>query len=249
MTSNKVPTSVKTINRKAPKRFAISELAESQRRVGIEPRDRLEWAIRFAQSDDPTTTGDWLNLRMELFSYAVSLVWWEKIPRTVREPLKDMYRRPTAPEFMSEKSLPDELAVKRARQALRGILDELLKTGHFIEKVERAIYLPTPLRRADVEWQPKDELERWVELRLSEFEAFWKYPPHEFSRERDLVSQARGHFLDLLDGLGEYLRICPGTHPAPLVFAANRLNQEYCDTPCQNRSAVNRSRARKDEKQ
>lgn len=229
----------------APDTVPLSEIEALQGVVGIEPRDRLEWAIKFAQEADPRTSGEWLTLRMAVYAFASSLVWWDRIPKGVRHALQERYTRG---ETRLRITLPSKDVVRKIRDKFRSVLEAFEKTGHYTQELLRTIHLniSIPQRKPSEDVLPlhQTELEEWTD-RLRDISADWRYPPHEFDR-RQVEENALTHFLDLLAGPpGEFVRICPEQHPRR-IFVASRLNQNFCQTKCQNRAAQRDLRSRKE---
>lgn len=194
--------------------------------VGIEPVDRLEWAVNFAQQAEPVTTRDWLNLRRSVDAFANSLVWWDRVPGSVRGELQRHYSH-----GVSCSDGPSVRVVRKIRKAFGDILGKLERSGRYTQTLPRTIWFAAA--------EPKEWIERFGHANA----AYWRYPRYRFTR--GWIKDALLHFLDLLAGPpGELLRICPEQH-SRRFFVASRPNQEFCSTKCQNRAAQREHRARK----
>lgn len=206
----------------APSKELLTHLEKIQRRVGLTGRDRLQWAVAFAQRDlDALTPGEWMDLLMELRVFLASpypqdfagidAALRQLRPRPPRLPLTVIFK----PRITEEDA-------KEIQTAFRDILQQLITSQWGI-----------------------------IEMPPLSIGIYYTHHPERPSRTRvlleastpDVTVKARYVLTYLLGAHGELLRQCP--EPAcRRIFVASRPNQSYCSSRCLSRAGTRTYRQR-----
>ncbi len=196
-----------------------------QMRVGREPRERLAWALVFAQRDlGSLTPGDWENIRWELWSFTLT-PWWK-----LAEAGWGQGRIYEAYDF------PEQADVISAQTKFGETLADLQHKGFsMIGPVAEILIVP---------WS-RTEKGQTLRVALEELTP-GEFPPPDslYCPLSEFSIYAESRFGLLIGQFGEYLQICP-EEDCGRWFVANRSNQDYCSSRCQMRAATNRYRQKR----
>lgn len=207
------------------RKLPFPEYEKIQMRVGREPRERLAWALAFAQRDlDSLTPGGWEDIRWELWAFTLIPFWKPAEAGGDQERIYEAYDFAEQADVISAQTKFGETLwdLQHKGWSMIGPVTELLivpwsktETGqHFRVAFEALTHGAVP----------------------SPGSLYW--PLSEFS------TYAESRFGLLIGQFGEYLHICP-EKDCGRWFVANRTNQDYCSSRCQMRSATNRYRQKK----
>ena len=227
-----------------------------QLRVGKTPSERLRWALTFAQRDlDVLTNGEWVDLRLELNSFATFLVWWDRIPVYQRDKLRRQYGHSLHVMPFTRPITEEEARKTQAR--FRGVLEELRQTNRTTigpmsvtysvtlhktptkKFLERVINLPDRPAR-----DLKANVVRSLLALLQQAMPGFGTPIMQVHGGFD--NQPLIKFAELLAGHSAMVRTCP-REGCTRWFVARRLNQDYCSKACQTLVTTWRHRKKKRE--
>lgn len=235
-------------------RFAQHETI--QLRVGKNPAERLRWGLTFAQRDlDALTNGEWVDLRLELNSFATFLVWWDRIPVYQREKIHQQYGHSLHVMPFTRPITEEEARKTQAR--FRGVLEELRQTnrttiGPMTVKYSVALRKTPPqkfLERVfNLPDRPARDLKANIVRSLSALlqQAMPGFGTPIMQVHGGFENQALVKFAELLAGHSAMVRTCP-REGCSRWFVARRLNQDYCSKACQTLVTTWRHRKKKRE--
>ena len=222
-------------------RFAQHETI--QLRVGKNPPERLQWALNFTQLDlDNLTNGEWVDLRLELNSFATFLVWWDRIPGFHREKIRQQYGHSL--HVMQFSSPITEEEARKTQIRFQEILEELKQAKQAtvgpmsvtysvtLRKTPPQKYLERVLNLPD---RPTGDLKANMVRSLSAFlqQSMPGFGTPFMRVDGGFENQALIKFAELIAGHPGMLRTCP-REGCSRWFVARRLNQEYCTKKCQS---------------
>ena len=199
-----------------------------QMRVGREPRERLAWALAFAQRDlSCLTVGDWENIRWELWAFTLIPFWKPAEARASQGRVYEAY------------DFAEQADVISAQTKFGETLADLQHKGFsMIGPVAEILIVP---------WS-RTEKGQTLRVALEELTP-GEFPPPDslYWPLSDFSTYAESRFGLLIGQFGEYLQICP-KKDCGRWFVANRSNQDYCSSRCQMRAATNRYRKKKEKR-
>lgn len=217
--------------------LAYADADALQLRIGVDPIERLEWALRFAETDDTQLTAadrDIERWQLALFA-GTPIFWWDRLP-TNYQLLREKFghcRRIGAWKM----PVPDDELVGSVRKKFQQILSTLRGEGFYAIKLNVSYVIqlgdPTQFR------EPKDF-----------------HPPLYFDEDLDKLSrgmlvragelgdEAKFKFAELLAGHHGALRIC-GEPKCQRWFVSRNSLQTYCGPACQSRATSRALRERK----
>jgi len=209
-----------------------------QLRIGVDPIERLEWALRFAEKDDPQLTAadrDIERWQLALFS-GTPIFWWDRLPSNYQL-LREKFGHCRRQIGTWKMPVPDDELVGSVRKKFQGILDILRREGACAVKLNVSYVIqlgnPTQFR------EPKDF-----------------HPPLYFDEDLDQLSrgklvkggelgdEAKFKFAELLAGHHGALRTCAEKKCSRWFVSRNSL-QNYCGSACQSRATSRMHRERK----
>ena len=225
-------------------KLAWADADALQLRIGVDPIERLEWALRFAETDAAQLTAadrDIERWLLALFA-ATPIFWWERLP-TNYQLLREKFGRSRQPNGQPlfgawEMEVPDDELVADVRQGFQKILTRLRTEDECTIPV-KSYYV---ISRGDAAQfkEPKDF-----------------HPPLYFEKRKDDVlsravlvgtggfqNEAIFRFAELLAGHHGALRICAETK-CSRWFVSRNANQNYCSAACQSRATSRMHRERK----
>ena len=241
--------------------FTLGEMALTQRRIGVEPMERLKWALRFAQEPDAARTSiDEDRVRLEVYAFANSLVLWDRVPARVRAELKNVYVNYES-DARAGQWVPNSLEVRKIKELFGGMIEDFWNGKTIRQDGFRCLY-----KRLSYELGPdvlqlrQSESERWSDL-LGAIPPFWNYPFRQFhfaeesteSKEQLQALRVRlmalANLFDLLsEAPPDSFRKCPARHPGG-IFIATKPSAKWCPyRKCGNSFRVNKHRAKEQNK-
>jgi len=225
-------------------------------RIGVNPLERLQWALSFGQKDlELLTSGDRDNLRLELTAFAEKQLRnlrfgrWQ-LPKSIAD---------ASVEDFGDREIPTDKELLDIHAKFHQILSELYTIGLVIIPVEQqylAIRLTELIRslppgyKAEAALRRKDKATAFT---ITDLPPNLRLPPKhtlsvELSLKGDLHVRALHNLAELLSTFGDLLEICPD-EKCGRWFVRGRRNQVYCSPQCQTRVNTRNFRKRLAEQQ
>lgn len=218
---------------------SVAEVERVQGRVGRTALARLQWAVKFAQTDlDSLTSGDWQNVRCELLAFSAVFIPY----RAARSrPTQEGLRRLGTGRARGSLGLPTLEETRKTRDEFRGILEPFMAHGVTTVGPLTATYRLVRHDRVTREGGTETLREILFPVPFQELVHQRKVSLFPFARDRNFfpLPLGLGVLLHLLAAHGELLETCPECRS---WFVANRTNQAYCVTRCLSRKTTRASR-------
>jgi hypothetical protein len=210
--------------------MALSDLDSYQARIGIDPIERLAWALRFAEQDESQWTGlDREAWRWQLMLFRETpIFWWERLP-TSFEVLRERFGRPPQQNVGAFKwHVPDNELMASVRLEFQKILGRLREKGeyaagprlHFVIVAGGSRRSPEPQDFKPPLYADTGILSRGELIKVGDFK-----------------DSAVFKFCELLAGHAGSLRVC-AEERCQRWFADRKPSQRFCSPRCQSRSTT-----------
>lgn len=226
------------------KTFEAGQIERFQLRVGVDPDERLQWALNFAKADlDSLTPGDWDNLQVEMLVFAITLVLWDQVPAVARKRLRPQFGRDKQSKKKIEvRGIPTENDLREIQVEFCKHLGNLRTKGEFHILLDNAQFSVT----VDAFHPARGLARKLYKYGYMHDTPFYygisRHPLGEHaSIEITITQRCLLRFGQLINYFQEKLRICSECES---WFVAQRKTQLYCSKKCQLRAASTRFRER-----
>jgi hypothetical protein len=216
--------------------IAFADADALQLRIGVDPIDRLRWALEFAEADDAQLTElDRETVRWQLALFQVTpIFWWDRLP-TNYQLLRERFGRSRTQNLGAwEMKVPDDALIMSVRREFQKILNGLRTKGEHVLGLK--FYYVIVLGGDGRTPEPDD-------FRAPIYVAQNALSRPQLHRAGGFEDEAVFKFAELLAGHQGALRTC-AEEKCSRWFVDRKPTQVYCSPACQSRATTRAHRQR-----